>query len=82
MSNHGMRREIWDKDRIKLRALLKEARVNADLTQIELAEKLETTQASISKYESGERTLEFVEVLKICKVCKCSVDQIINKLEL
>ncbi len=50
----------------KLRALLKETRRRADLTQEELAKKLAVPQSWVSKIESGERVLSFVEVRVVC----------------
>lgn len=41
--------------------LLKQARLDAELSQVQLAERLETTQVFISKCERGERRLDFIE---------------------
>lgn len=51
---------------IKLQELLKKLRTNADLRQIDLAEKLGKPQSYVSKYEVGEKTLDFLEILDIC----------------
>lgn len=50
----------------RLITLLKQARVNADLTQSELGEKLGQTQSYVSKYESGEQRLDLMEIEAIC----------------
>ena len=39
-----------------------------DLSQTELAVKLGKRQQFVSKYESGERRLDFVEVLDVAKI--------------
>jgi transcriptional regulator with XRE-family HTH domain len=46
--------------------LLREMRLKAGVTQIELAERLEETQSFVSKCERGERRLDLVEVRRWC----------------
>lgn len=48
-----------------LRNILRERRVAAKLRQSDLAARLAVPQSFVSKYESGERLLTFVEVLVI-----------------
>lgn len=55
---------------IKLQDLLKKLRTDADLRQIDLAEKLGKPQSYVSKYEVGEKTLDFLEILDICFALK------------
>ena len=45
------------------------------LTQGALADKLNIPQSLISKYESGERHLDFVEIFTICKAFGISISQ-------
>lgn len=62
-----MTNKTWDEDREKLRELLKELRKNeADLTQVELSQALGRPQSYVSKYETGERKLDYVEIIDIC----------------
>ena len=51
---------------------LRELRENMGLTQVELATRLKVTQSFVSKYESGERRLDFIEVYRICGVLNTS----------
>jgi transcriptional regulator with XRE-family HTH domain len=46
--------------------LLKQLRLDANLTQIELGEILGQTQSYVSKYESGEQRLDLMEIEAIC----------------
>jgi transcriptional regulator with XRE-family HTH domain len=43
------------------------ARKNAGLTQQELAKRLRKPQSFIAKYEGGERRVDVVEFVTICK---------------
>ena len=52
--------------REKLLALLRQLRIDAGLTQTELASRLQRDQTFVSKYESGERRLDILEVREIC----------------
>jgi len=49
----------------KLIATLVCIRKEADLTQQQLAEKLDRPQSYVSKYENGERNLDFIEVIEV-----------------
>jgi transcriptional regulator with XRE-family HTH domain len=82
MSNACMRREQWDKQHEELRAELKSIRTNANLTQEELATRLDTKQSFISKYERGERTLDFIEVILVCNACGYAPAKLIRKLSI
>ena len=50
-----------------LRSELKKARLDADLLQADLASILKKPQSSISKVESGERSLDIIEFVDYCK---------------
>lgn len=55
----------WDTKREALRSTLKDFRVKAGITQSELSERLGKPQSYVSKYEGGERRLDFVEVMEV-----------------
>jgi transcriptional regulator with XRE-family HTH domain len=46
---------------------LSDARRSAGLTQAEVAKRLKKPQSFVSKYESGERNLDVVEFLQVCR---------------
>ncbi|MDD5451755.1 MAG: helix-turn-helix transcriptional regulator [Desulfovibrionales bacterium] len=62
-----MQKAIYSQDQSRLQKLLKTARVEAGLTQAELAQHLGVNQSFVSKYESGERRLDLIELRNICK---------------
>jgi transcriptional regulator with XRE-family HTH domain len=47
---------------------LRQARIDAGLTQVHVAKKLRKPQSFVSKIESGERRLDFVEVQRLAKL--------------
>jgi transcriptional regulator with XRE-family HTH domain len=49
------------------RELLKATRIAKDLSQKDLAASLGVPQSYVSKYESGERRLDFVETALVCE---------------
>jgi transcriptional regulator with XRE-family HTH domain len=61
-----MANQLWDEHRRRLAALLKDGRIAVGVSQVQMAEKLGKPQSYVSKYESGERKLDFVEVIEVC----------------
>ena len=57
------------------RKLLKELRLAKNLTQTELAVRLGQPQSYVSKYETGERRLDFVETAFLCDVLGMSMEE-------
>ena len=64
----------------KLRAALAAARTEAGLTQAEVAKKLRKPQSFVSKYESGERNLDVVEFLGVCRALGVSAVGVLEQL--
>lgn len=55
------------------RELLIKARREAGLTQVEIAKELKVPQSFVSKYERGERRLDFTEFLKVAELLKIDI---------
>lgn len=64
-----------------LRKLLKEARLEAGLTQVEVAARLKVPQSYIAKVEQGERKISFIEVIDLCKALGLNAKVLISRLE-
>ncbi|MEA2063252.1 MAG: helix-turn-helix transcriptional regulator [Gemmatimonadota bacterium] len=62
-----MEKSIYSAHQKKLQALLKKIRVDAGLRQIDLAKRLGSPQSFVSKYETGERRLDLIELRRVCK---------------
>ncbi|CAM4062143.1 helix-turn-helix domain-containing protein [Paracoccus yeei] len=60
-----MGRTLRSPGHLALMAALKQARLDAGLTQTELAERLKRPQSFVAKYENGERRVEVVELVEI-----------------
>jgi len=62
-----MKRDRYSSKEEVLRRLLRNRRLKIGFRQEDLAEKLSVHQPFVSKYESGERLLTFIETIDICK---------------
>lgn len=74
--NIQMSNKSWDENRKKLRDLLKDLRKDeAGLTQAELSKALDRPQSYVSKYETGERKLDYIEINDICKALDVEMER-------
>lgn len=74
-----MRANLADKKRFL--SLVRQMRVDAGLRQTDLANKLGEPQSFVSRYESGERRLDVLELRQICTVLGVSLADFIKRLE-
>ena len=75
-----MLRNRNSEEEVKLRAALRRYRKLRGISQVELAKMCELPQSFISKYETGERYLTFVEVLTLCKLLDIDIDKLVEEL--
>jgi DNA-binding XRE family transcriptional regulator len=61
--------------------LLVEARDEAGMTQQQLADKLERPQSFVSKIEHGDRRMDIIEFLLICRLLRCDAYEILKKVD-
>jgi transcriptional regulator with XRE-family HTH domain len=76
-----MDKSIFSHEQRVLQQLLRQMRIESGLRQEDLAEKLAEPQSFISKYESGERRLDLIELRQICSVLGCSLTHLIDRFE-
>lgn len=70
-----------NRQREKFLLLLKEIRQEKGIRQVELAEKLGMPQSFVSKYESGDRELNILELRRICELLEIPLDDFVQRLE-
>lgn len=78
---YWMKKRIYLAQRGRLVSLLREMRVEAGLTQVDLAARIEKDQAYVSRYESGQRRLDVLEVREICQVAGVTLEEFAKRLE-
>ena len=61
--------------------LLRRIRLEAGLTQAELATRVGKDQAYVSRYESGQRRLDLLEVREVCQAIGITLEEFVKKLE-
>jgi transcriptional regulator with XRE-family HTH domain len=76
-----MERLTSQADQKKLLTLLRQVRGEAGLTQWDLAGRLGRPQSFVSKYESGERRLDILELREVCRVLDIGLPDFISRLE-
>jgi transcriptional regulator with XRE-family HTH domain len=76
-----MNRSRQESRRRALQQLLREARLAAGLRQEDVAHRLGYPQSFVSKYETGERTLDLAELFDICETLGIHLTTIVRQLE-
>jgi transcriptional regulator with XRE-family HTH domain len=61
-----MGRSIGTAEHKRLLALLRQIRLDAGLRQVDVAKRLKQPQAYVSRYETGERRLDLLELRAVC----------------
>ena len=59
--------------------LLRQVREEADLRQIDVADRLDQPQSFVSKYESGERRLDLLELELVCAACDTDLAEFVRR---
>lgn len=75
-----MEKSIYSEQYQQLCALLRELRREAGLTQVEVAERLRVPQSFVSKYESGERRLDVVELKHVADALGSTLEIVVSRL--
>ena len=76
-----MKKSIYSEQQERLIKLLRQIRIDKNFTQLDLAKKLNQPQSFISKYESGERRIDLVELKFICNELGISLMDFIERFE-
>jgi ribosome-binding protein aMBF1 (putative translation factor) len=78
---HVMQKPRVQEGHSSLLTLLRQIRLDANLRQVDLAELLGQPQSFVSKYESGERRLDILELRSLCKAVGMTLEQFVVRLE-
>lgn len=62
-----MDKAIYSAEQRRLCDQLRTAREKAGLRQVDVARALDVSQSFVSKYESGERRLDLIELQQVCE---------------
>jgi transcriptional regulator with XRE-family HTH domain len=76
-----MEKSIFTSEQIILQGLLRQIRLGAGLRQEDLAERLKEPQSFVSKYESGERRLDLIELRQICQAVGVTLLELVRRYE-
>jgi transcriptional regulator with XRE-family HTH domain len=76
-----MEKAIHGSEHQRLCALLRAYRERAGLRQTDVAQKLDVPQSFVSKYESGERRLDLIELRQVCRVLNVSLAEFVAAFE-
>jgi transcriptional regulator with XRE-family HTH domain len=57
---------------------LRQIRESRNMSQIELAKKLAVGQSTVSMWETGDSKPTFENLLKLCQILSCSLDELIK----
>ena len=72
-------RSVYSPAYARLREGLIVARQERGLTQAQLAAALSRPQSFVSKYETGERRLDFVEVIEIAEILALDIGMLVRR---
>ena len=76
-----MRNALYSPLNARLSALMKRARIDAGMTQQELARATGRTQAYISKFENGQLRLDVADLIVFSRHLKIDLHHLLDELE-
>ena len=74
-------KSIYTTQQERLQALLRQVRIEAGLRQVDLAQRLGEPQSFVSKYESGQRRLDLVELRQVCDAMGIRLVELVRRFE-
>lgn len=75
-----MPKTIYSEKYKRVLELLRQARKEAGLTQVEVAEALGKPQSFVAKCESGERRIDIVELSEFARLYRKSIDYFMEQM--
>jgi DNA-binding XRE family transcriptional regulator len=81
MDKSGPRLRANRKRQKALLSVLRQMRVEAEMRQSDLAHALGVPQSVVSKFESGERRLDLLELRDVCQALGISLSEFVRRFE-
>ena len=75
------KKACMDDQEERLCALLRQIRIEAGLRQTDIAHRLGQPQSFVSKYESGERRLDLLELRQVCQALGITLGDFVRRFE-
>lgn len=76
-----MEKSIYSEQYQQLCTVLRRLRREAGLTQVDVAKRLDVPQSFVSKYESGERRLDVIELRHVAEAIGTTFEGVISRLD-
>lgn len=76
-----MTRSTQTQDRRRLAELLRKLREDSGLRQIDVAERIGLQQSFVSKYETGERRLDLIELQEVSTALGLTLSAVVKRFE-
>jgi transcriptional regulator with XRE-family HTH domain len=73
-------KSIYSEEYQRLCGLLRDLRLESGLTQVEVASRLGVPQSFVSKYESGERRLDVIELKHVADALHIDFQHVVARL--
>jgi transcriptional regulator with XRE-family HTH domain len=74
-------KSIYTAEYQQLCTLLRQLRREAGLTKVDVATRLDVPQSFVSKYESGERRLDVIELRHVAAAIGTTLEGVISRLD-
>lgn len=74
-----MQKSLSSSKHKKFLTLLRQVREEAGLRQVDVAKRLDQPQSFVSKYESGERRLDLLELEIVCEACDTDLETFVRR---
>ncbi|SDI90382.1 Helix-turn-helix domain-containing protein [Frankineae bacterium MT45] len=76
-----MDKSIHSEEQQRLCDLLRTVREESGLRQVDVAERLGVPQSFVSKYETGERRLDLIELRQVCTALDMSLTEFVQRFD-
>lgn len=76
-----MEKSVYTDEYSSVTELLREVRIAAQITQVQLAKKLGQSQSFVSKYECGDSRLDIIQLRTVCSQLGITLADFVAQLE-